>query len=115
VRFGPLHPPSRVEGRRGFAARLAPAAILLFVSPAQAACHRFSVWHYPTPQRCHGMYRADVSPSGGKSGTRTGGTQVPPPAYVPLPSLADIDWGKPAELDEATLGRLMLRAKMEDR
>jgi hypothetical protein len=96
-------------------AGLAGLTALILVSPASAACHRFSVWHYPTPQRCHGMYRADVSPSGGKSGMRTGGTQVPPPAYVPLPALDDIDWGKPAQLDEATLGRLMLRAKMEDR
>jgi hypothetical protein len=98
-------------------AGLAGLTALILVSPASAACHRFSVWHYPTPQRCHGMYRADVSPSRGNSGTRTGGTAqvVLPPTYLPLPALDDIDWGKPAQLNEATLGRLMLRAKMEDR
>jgi hypothetical protein len=96
-------------------AGLAVLIPLVFVSPASAACHRFSVWHYPTPQRCHGMYRADVSPSGGKSGTRTARAQVLPPAYLPLPALDDIDWGKAAQLDDETIGRLMLRAKMEDR
>jgi hypothetical protein len=96
-------------------AGLAVLTALIFVSPASAACHRFSVWRYPTPQRCHGMYRADVSPSAGKNGMRTARAQVLPPVYLPLPSLDDIEWGQAAQLDEATLGRLMLRAKMGDR
>jgi hypothetical protein len=43
-------PSGRSARRRGFALVL-PAAALLLAAPAHA-CHRFSVWKYPYPQRC---------------------------------------------------------------
>ena len=36
------------------------AAAMLMVSPAQA-CHRFSVWKYPFPQRCAVVAQVDRS------------------------------------------------------
>jgi hypothetical protein len=115
VASGPHKPPSgRLASRRGASCWrvAAPAAVLIFVSPAQA-CRLHSIWHYPWKQHCASLYRADVSPSGGKSGMRTEGAS-PPPAYdIPLPNLKDIDWGKPP--DDDTVTRLILRTKMEER
>jgi hypothetical protein len=112
VASGPHKPPSgRLASRREFVVVL-PAAVLIFVSPAQA-CRLHSIWHYPFKQHCPSLYRAHVSPSAGKSGTRTEGAS-PPPAYdIPLPNLKDIDWGKSPDGD--TLTRLILRTKMEER
>jgi len=61
----------------------------LFAQPS-AACHRFRVWNYPTPQRCdtHATYRpailhrVDSHPPVDNS-----------PPDIPLPSLNDITWG----------------------
>jgi hypothetical protein len=66
-------------------------ALILLATPAEA-CHRFSVWQYPYPQRC----RVEVSP---------------PPKPPPLPALDQ--WidppDAPGELGERLKGIGLLR------
>jgi hypothetical protein len=88
---------------------LAIALMVLATTPVEAkACHLYSRWHYPWRQSCgvptrsplHVRHEAPfVAP-------------LPPEADIPLPSLAraDCDGG---EADEATRGRLLLRAALE--
>lgn len=62
----------------------------LFVQPS-AACHRFRVWNYPTPQRCgvtHVAYRPAVLH---RVDSHSIDNSKPPD--IPLPSLNDIIWG----------------------
>lgn len=42
------------------ACALAALALLLYAIEANA-CHRYAVWHYPTPQRCGVFARVDRS------------------------------------------------------
>jgi hypothetical protein len=49
-------------------------ALILAASPA-AACHRFSVWRYPFPQRCGRFASREVVPA-----------PAPHPAPTPLPA-----------------------------
>lgn len=91
-------------------------AVLLFAAlypqPAEA-CHRFSRWYYPEPQRCKGgvkhdlVYRVYTDPP----------TPAPPPAPVerkvdiPLPDM-DAQWGgaMDTELDLQMQRQKALRA-----
>lgn len=83
------------------AGRAVTAALLIALWPLPAhACHLYSVWHYPFRQRCPAPPAPHPRPH-----------RPPSPASIPLPALAGIDWGQPP--DDETLGRLMLRAKME--
>jgi hypothetical protein len=82
-----------------------PAVFLLATGPASAACHRYSIWHYPWPQRCQ---RDEVYP------TKTIHAEPEAPLTsvkeIPLPFLTDIVWGNAP--DEDMRGRLMLRAAL---
>jgi hypothetical protein len=103
---------------RGRASWLGSTVAVILVaataSPSEAAsCHHFSVWRYPTPQRCGQkqvyVWHKFVSPGRGPSGPdRT----IPPERGMPLPSLAQADLSS-GEADEATRARLLLRAAME--
>ena len=44
--------PDKFSARIAIMAAIA-ALELVLVPPAEASCHRFSIWHYPWPQRCH--------------------------------------------------------------
>ena len=100
--------------------RLTLAAIVLLLATDSAwACHQFSIWKFPQPQRCQ------VTALGPKSGFRSRARinvslivpqpsaalparPVSPTPEIPLPSLSGIDWGHALDDDEAR-GRLMLR------
>lgn len=89
-------------------AGLAVLIPLALVSPAHAACRLHTIWKYPWKERCPVVALAARPP--------------PPPLHhppsrieIPLPGLNDIEWGQATQLDAETLGRLMLRAKMEER
>jgi hypothetical protein len=81
--------------------RLVVASLLLLtlVEPAPA-CHRFSRWNYPWPQRCSVR---PVSPAAAVD-------KLPRPEF-PLPDLTPI--GKGGEADEDMRARLLLRAALE--
>jgi hypothetical protein len=105
---------------------LALAAALLASMPVEAAaCHHYSRWYYPWPQRCAVVSRfiPEKLPKFGRaprSPLRVGheapfvslGRGPSGPAAIPLPSLAraDLDGG---EADEPARARLLLRAAME--
>lgn len=38
--------------RRSYRVAIAGVATFVVASPALGACHKFSVWNYPWPQRC---------------------------------------------------------------
>jgi hypothetical protein len=42
----------RITTRRSYSLAIAGVATFVVVSPALGACHKFSVWNYPWPQRC---------------------------------------------------------------
>jgi hypothetical protein len=90
--------------RRRDMSRLMLALALLIASGASPAeaCRLHSIWHYPWPQRC-----AVAHPS--RASIQEKKAEVQP--EMPLPSLAAIDWGEPAD-DEAR-GRLELKVKLE--
>lgn len=91
--------------RAGLAFLVAIPAAYMGASPAHA-CRLHSIWHYPWKQHCPVMTRAvALAP-------RPPMPHRPAEISIPLPDLKDIDWGQPA--DEQSLGRLMLRAKMEE-
>jgi hypothetical protein len=76
---------------------------LIVVAPAEAACHKFSYWAYPWPQRCPTI----VTPA-----RIIRGAQAPPPAInISLPTLTSIDWGETA--DERLRGMVALRIKLQ--
>ena len=77
----------------------APLLLLTLVEPA-SACHRFSRWYYPWPQRCN----VDLVLPPASS------AKAPQPE-IPLPDLTPI--GKGQDADEATRARLLLRATLE--
>jgi hypothetical protein len=73
--------------------------LLTLVEPG-SACHRYSRWYYPWPQPCN-VNGVLSSAAAGK---------LPQPG-IPLPDLTPIGAGEDA--DEATRGRLLLRAALE--
>jgi hypothetical protein len=81
--------------------RLVVASLLLLtlVEPAPA-CHRFSRWNYPWPQRCS-VRPVSLPAAAGK---------LPQPK-IPLPDLTPI--GKGEDADEDVRARLLLRAALE--
>jgi hypothetical protein len=78
---------------------VAPLLLLTLVEPA-SACHRFSRWHYPWPQRC--KVDAVLPPTA---------PETVPQSEIPLPDLTPI--GKGQEADEAMRARLLLRGTLE--
>jgi hypothetical protein len=88
-------------------AGLVGLAALTLASPAHA-CRLHTIWHFPFKQRCPVVALAPRRPP-----------PLPhhPPSRIEisLPALNDIEWGQAAQLDAETFGRLMLRAKMEQR
>ena len=87
--------------------------ILLLATPAEA-CHKFSRWHYPWPQRCEVFH---VKQKGGVAFARTERPKYPRIEKAPgavasvtggaLPSLEVIDWG--ASGDDRLRGIALLR------
>jgi len=87
---------------------LALAAALLASMPVEAAaCHHYSRWYYPWPQRCGVTAARHVT-----SRPVTSVTAAQDVPEIPLPSLAraDLDGG---EADEPARARLLLRAALE--
>jgi hypothetical protein len=93
---------------------------MLVTIDTASACHRFSRWYYPYRQSCRvtalaprsalrlPRARINVSlPRPAPPHVRT------PPFFVliPLPDLANIDWGHPP--DDDTRGRLLLRVILQ--
>jgi hypothetical protein len=103
--------------------KLAPIMIVLgitYASPA-AACHRFSVWKYPTPQRCgvghvaHTVYRQPFRavfphPVHASDNVANDGRDS-----ISLPVMNDINWGgamdTPLELELQHLKGVRLLAE----
>lgn len=98
-------------------AAIVAAVLLLAMDTAASACHRFRVWNYPTPQQCRVTAltpRSAIRLPRTRINVRLVQTRLParplvptPVIEIPIPSLADIDWGQPPDDDER--GRLMLR------
>jgi hypothetical protein len=81
----------------------------LLATPAEA-CHRFSVWKYPWPQRC-GLAPTTIARHAAR---RAAPKLIFPPSQevaIPLPTLEAIDWG--AVADDDARGRLELKAILE--
>jgi hypothetical protein len=78
--------------------RLALAALVLLATPAHpdAACHHYSVWHFPFPQRCNLVAEKPrhvvgmVTPKPAPPLPLLALVQEPD---IPLPPLALVDWG----------------------
>jgi hypothetical protein len=89
---------------------LALTLALTVPTPVEAkACHRYSHWAYPWPQRCgFGQKLASVQ----NVSREKAAIELPPDRDIPIPGLAraDVDGG---EADEAAKGRLLLRAALE--
>jgi hypothetical protein len=91
------------------------ALALLAAQPVDAAaCHRYSRWLYPFPQRCGVVvksvkYSALVAPPQRQPNPNYEPFRQPPERDMLLPGLAsaDLDGG---EADEASRARLLLRA-----
>ena len=82
---------------------IALAAAIMMATPTDAAaCHRFTVWKFPWPQRCA---------SGRPSAARPVSLRLPPAKAGPEPS---VGLGDPTLTDEEVRARLMLRAAMEN-
>ena len=102
---------------------LALALLASATVPAAAACHRYSVWHYPFPQRCgvtRQMVRLQILANSDNIASHK---EIVAPDRndfgpdrndfgIALPSLARADLDEP-EADEATRARLLLRAALE--
>jgi hypothetical protein len=90
------------------------AAALLASTPGEAAaCHHYSHWYYPFPQRCGAarqMVRLAYAVPNQEHPANKAATPVTP--AMPLPSLAraDLDGG---EADEPTRAKVLLRAALE--
>jgi hypothetical protein len=80
--------------------RLVIAALLIAAADPALACHRFSVWHFPWPQRCSVV--AEPRPAQPKASTSDD---------MPLPDLSPITGEEP---DEQTRARLIMRARAFD-
>jgi hypothetical protein len=79
------------------AALIALSAALIALSAAEPAlaCHRFSVWHFPWPQRCSTSKPVEAKATA-------------PDGAIPLPDLSPITGATP---DDETRARLIMRAK----
>jgi hypothetical protein len=91
------------------------AALLASMPTEAAACHRYSIWKNPWPQRC-GVARQMVRPpERGHNPTKF--REVLSPAQdepnIALPGLARTDCVG-GEADEPTRARLLLRAALEN-
>jgi len=87
--------------------RLTLAIALLAATPVEAHC--YSVWRYPWPQRCHAtkpLHGRNEAPSLPKRSPFAAEPEMPLPGLA----RADLDGGA---ADEATRGRLLLRAALE--
>ena|SRR5579871_3571830 len=82
------------------AARLGLLSAVM-ASPAEAACHRFSIWHFPWPQRCGG-----AAPAAKQSLQDSKGGE--PEIALPALSRGEIVGGN---ADGATRARLMVHAR----
>ena len=92
---------------------IALAAALLASMPVEAAaCHRYSRWYYPWPQRCGILRPMRPIASPHQNEMREQREQAEQSFEIPLPSLAraDVDGG---EADEPTRARLLLRVALE--
>jgi hypothetical protein len=73
--------------------KIALAALLISAQPA-TACHRFSVWKYPYPQRCGVTHVSLHAPAPDKSYyveiTATPPDPAPPVKTMPLPAIENI-------------------------
>jgi hypothetical protein len=93
------------------------AALLLMAMDSADACHRYQRWYYPYPQNCRmtalapksrfrlPRARIDISL---KMPARP---VVPLPPDIPLPDLANIEWGQFP--DDELRGRLLLRVLLQ--
>ena len=94
---------------------LALAVLASAPVPAAAGCHRYSVWHYPWPQRCGVRHQAAFVALAHHRPSRPV-TPVKLPNFgidIPLPALAKADC-LGGEADENSRARLMLRAALEN-
>jgi hypothetical protein len=77
---------------------VAAALVAVLAARPASACHKFSVWHFPWPQRCS-------APKAVEAKTTT------PDGTIPLPDLTPITGETP---DDETRARLIMRAKSFD-
>lgn len=73
--------------------------LLMLTSPAQGACHHYSVWSYPYPQRCP-VHMAQIEAP--KPPQKPAALEPPdlPAIDIPLPSLENMDF-PPDPTDDA--------------
>jgi hypothetical protein len=91
--------------------RVALAVVFMLASPADAAaCHHYSRWFYPWPQRC-GVGLTYKSRPQLRREARAKPIFPPPPEREPvtLPDLAAGEW-QGGEADDEMRGRLILHA-----
>jgi hypothetical protein len=99
------------------AALAAPFVLLMAVDTADA-CHRFRVWNYPTRQTCRVTALAPKSAFRLPRAKINVSLNMPtrpvvlPPA-IPLPDLANIEWGQLP--DDELRGRLLLRVILQSK
>lgn len=94
--------------------RLSPfliAAMWFLTTTQTEACHRFSIWHYPTAQRCAvrvAQIEAPVPPS------KPMDYYEPKAPDIPLPSLKDMEFPPDCDADwcQRMKGIGLLRAKL---
>jgi hypothetical protein len=100
-------------------ALLAFLAVIDFAAPdgaTAAYCHKFSIWHYPFPQRCHvALTVKKPTTLVPVSMTRAAAASVAPIAPKQIETLSPIPTVTPSELlggegDEATRGGLLRHA-----
>lgn len=90
---------------------IALAAALLAAAPTEAvaACHHYSVWHYPRPQRCGvghvALHKIIVDPPLNDFAPNRNDFEITLPGLA----RADLDGG---EADEAARARLLLRVAL---
>jgi hypothetical protein len=94
-------------------AALAAFAMLLAIDEAEA-CHRYSRWFYPRPQSCR---VTALTPRSIRLPRVRINVVLPPHRIatpvsdIPLPDLANIDWGQLP--DDDLRGRLLLRVILQ--
>ena len=94
-----------LTGRRAHKLCAMLAVFMPVTGPASAACHRYSIWHYPWPQQCQ---RDEVYPT--KTIHAQPEAPLTPVKEIAQPLLTDIVWGNAP--DEDMRVRLMLRAAL---
>src|SRR5207344_2518255 len=88
--LGGIAPPSGVRtiGEDVTMRMFLATIFILSTQPAEATCHKYSVWRYPYPQRCVVKFIALASVHKHMP--------EPPNKEFVLPDLTDIDWGQAA-------------------